>query len=292
MLENPFAVRKLIEKSTAPYAKNPFCLMTDVSQLHGFNEFSELMQHAAKVFPDSWYICFNIPTTPKHPAADLVRLVPSILNDFNKSRMLRRAKVSGLRMCNLYERSQRLHYVTDILASCTFDAVAISSAIADYLGLGNRLYAVFRSAPMVKDIMHSKKGDRLKTPIRVIRQTGEDILKRFWRFVPLSRHEIYSELIVDNLLEYDRKIVICFESHSLSLPAMLEYVMNALSKEKLFSHIEFGARNETLQLSRYDMIYNERYLTSQVTNATLNLRFRNYSAFGSFFRNPNYSFYK
>lgn len=289
MTDNPFVLRNLVKKSNAPYAKNPFCLMTDVNQLKGFEEFFELMKHAAKVFPDSWFVSFHVPTSSKYPAADLVRVVPSILNDFNKSRMLRRAKVSGLRMCNLYEKSRHLIYISDILASCSFDAVAISSALADYLNLGNRIYAVFRPTPMVKEF---QKGESRRTPKRVLRTTGEDILEAFWRNTPLSRHEIYTELIIDDMDDYARHVVLCFESHSLSLPAMLEYVMTAMGKYRLFSHIEFGARNDSLILSRYDHVYSERYLSSQVTNASLDLRFRNYSAFGSFFRNPNYSFYK
>ena len=102
MSYNPFALmnksKKLVMRSTAPIYKGKFALSTDVKLFHRFEHITSTMLRAAESMPDAYFVHFKITTDVP---ADTVRIVPSVLQSFNRSRVMRRACVSGIRMCNL-----------------------------------------------------------------------------------------------------------------------------------------------------------------------------------------------
>ncbi|MBQ7787137.1 MAG: hypothetical protein IJ378_03105 [Alistipes sp.] len=89
---------KIVYRSNKPVYKRENVLTTDVIPIAGFSEVTELFPDVFSQHPDAWYLHYEF----FDKDTDLIRKrVPSILNAFNRSRVLRREKISGVRVCNI-----------------------------------------------------------------------------------------------------------------------------------------------------------------------------------------------
>lgn len=272
-LTTDLGFKKLVRRSQRKNYNRNIVLTTNVNLLSGFNDFVALMHSAASTSPTAWFLQYH---TRAFKPEEIVRVVPSVLNGFNTSRILRRASVSGLRMCNLYSRGNASYYITDILLSCTFDAIAMASAIADFAKLGTRCYASF-SVPR----SHSCKADLVTL--------ADKLTAQFWRSSGLPRHAAIVQHSYENL---PFSFTLIFESNTLSLPALLQHICDAFHSVKDLSYIAIGRDNDMLRLSRKDLIDESLYNVFDPDKLFASCRYRNFSAFGKFYRNPNYQFYK
>lgn len=273
MSYNHFQIRNLVRRSDAPVYKNQFVLTTDVNRLAQLDDFKKVMQLAADSSPDAWYLHFH--TRAREPR-DTVRIVPSALNAFNSSRVLRRSRVSGLRMCNLYQKqSGAYYYVSDMVVSCSFDAIAIASTLADYCKLANRVYVSFDYPKSCRQ--NPKKAD--------YRAYAEQLIREFWSRSMLARHSVFVSPEPHDVLSF--YVTLVFEPKSMELWPLLEYIFRSLG-DKL-SHLSIN-NNETLIISRTSQVEDDLYFAYKPTDVFARVRYRRFSAFGTFYNNPNYLF--
>lgn len=263
--------RKLVKRSTAPYFSNSFVLQTDVNQFAQFDSVTATMKRAAESMPDAFFLHLKIPADN---CADAVRIVPSVLNSFNRSRTLRRANISGIRICNVLNELGRHFYVSDMVVSCAFDAVAICSGVADFATLGAHIFA---SIPIP---LHLKKGGR-----KSCLNFAETLINRFWSRSHLARHSV--AVFCDNCV--NDCILLRFEPHTLSQMSLLLSVLSAFRDAKGLS-VEVG-RNSRLMISRAPLWCKSDYIEYYPDRALSNYRYRKTAAFGCFFHNPDYPLY-
>lgn len=275
MSYNPYAFsalkRKLVQRSTNPYYKGQFALVSDVNMFNRFDAVTKTMIRAAQSMADPYYIHFK---TEADEPADMVRLVPTILQSFNRTRTLRRACVSGIRLCNLLQHGQEFHYVSDMVVSCQFDAVSICAGLADYASLGSHLMVKFKVPPQ-----YGHAG------MNGARKFSELAVERFWNSSHLRRHSLF--VCVESL---DTSwCTLRFEPSDVSHIALLNYILGAFMSYKGVEVIV--GRANRLVVSRAPMWLREDYLTYQPLNANANFRFRRAAAFGTYFHNPDYKLY-
>lgn len=269
MNHNPFVIsqlkRKLVERSTAPRYKGNFVLTSDVNLLCNFDDFCTTMQSASKSMPDPHYLHFKIETDVP---ADAVRYVPTILQSFNRTRTMRRASVSGLRMCNVYSDRGDWYYVSDMVVSCSFDALALACSLSEYAHVGSFLTASY-------SIPSRYKG-------RNVMQFANLVMERFWSKSRLARHAV--AVYIDEHRSTSDTLRIIFEPKSLQPISLLTYILNGFTD---FRTVEVG-RNSRLIISKFPMWAKEDYLVYTPDKALSNFRYRHFSGFGMFYNNPDF----
>ena len=275
MESNIYAIRnlgkKLVQRSTAPYYKSNFALVTEVTHFGQFDTVTATMLRAAQSMPEPYFIHVKIETdTP----ADMVRVVPSILQSFNRTRTLRRQCVSGIRMCNLVRTPEDWHYISDMVVSCSFDAVALCAGLAEYASLGSHVLVTFEIPRNFRN-----QGDRGRDKFVTMQE------QRFWKRSRLSRSAV--GVFADSWQGY--KVVIRFEPHSLSHIALLNYILIAFHDVKDL-HVEVG-RGSRLIVSRLPLWDKHDYAIFKPDAVAVGVRYRRAAAFGRYHHNPDYLLY-
>ena len=275
MNSNYFCVRnlrkKLVQRSTNPYYKGKFALVTDVNELAQFQSVTETMVRAAQSMPDAFFIHFKIDT---EDPGEAVKVVPSILQSFNRTRTLRRACVSGIRLCNLLNTRVGWYYVSDMVVSCAFDAVSICAGLADYSSLGSQILTSISIPKMI-----------LKRGSNGIARFAEQRIERFWSRSKLARHSLH----ISYEIYGNSHIVLCFEPTTISHIALLNYILDAFRDSDNLV-VEVG-RNSRLIVSKEPLWVREDYLCFAGNKIGVNYRYRHAAAFGRFHRNPDYLLY-
>ena len=201
---------------------------------------------------------------------EAVRRVPKCLHAINRSRVLRRARISGLRMCNLVNRGPNAdYYVTDMVVSSLYDAAVICSGLLTY---HSSAYA---------DI-EFKIDDTLNKRYRLIRQ--EKLFNDFWRRSCLSRHALHIEFLEPDPL---------FGTLRWRISSKRLQLMDAVYKvlECLISEISsVSMADERIIISRSSNAEAENYTANDFQRA-LPFRYRHYSAFGIYCNNPKFLLY-
>lgn len=262
--------KKLVRRSTNPYYKGQFALVSDVNLMARFDAVTQTMQRAAESMPEPYYLHFKIDTDCP---ADAVRIVPTILQSFNRTRTMRRAAVSGIRMCNLLSYNNTIDYVSDMVVSCAFDAIAISAGLAEYSSLGSHMYV---QIPIPRDYLRRKDGQTFFANLAI---------EKFWRSSKLRRHSVF--VAVDSVLS--QTIVLRFEPKIISHIPLLSYILAAY-KDYSDLRVEVG-RGGRLIVAKSPLWLKEDYFVFKPIDVLNNIRFRRAAAFGSFHHNPDYKLY-
>lgn len=273
MTYNPFVIhnraKKLVRRSSKPIYKGQFALTTNVTAYSKYDAVTKTMKRAAESMADPWFLHFKIDTdTP----ADAVRLIPTILQSFNRTRTLRRARISGIRLCNLWSDRGAWFYCSDLVVSCSFDAVAISSALAEYSSLGTFLMVSY-SIPV-----NVRRGGSSS-----IRNFAHSCTERFWQSSKLARHAV--RIAIDTSRSDKEDLWFTFEPITLSPLALLAYILNGYSPD--LHTVEVGL-NSRLVLSRSPMFDIANYSTWQPDKMMSGVRYKHAAAFGTFYNNPDF----
>lgn len=263
--------RQLVARSTNPYYKGKYALVTDVTHFANFDRVTETMQRAAECMPDAFYLHFKCET---ELPADIVRVIPTILQSFNRTRTMRRARVSGIRLCNLVKLVTGWHYISDMVVSCAFDAVALAAGLAEYSSLGAHIMVRCDVPTPI-----ARRGER------AMEQFAAGIIDKFWRRSRIARHCV--RVAVEDVRKTG--VVLCFEPLTVSHIALLSYILNALTAIKGL-HVEVG-RNHRLIIGKQPLWTKDDYLVYPAANIGANYRYRRVAAFGSFYHNPDYLLY-
>ncbi len=266
----------LIKRSTKPVYKREIVLSTELMPFSGVSKFIDLMADVKKECPDAWYLRCKIWGFDR--SADVVRVVPTIINSFNKSRILRREKISGLRLCNLKPDSRgRVIYTTDLIVNNTFSAECFVSAFRDFLHLPQACTIYFRNPPQRNKAAF----------VRVLARASE----KFWRRTKLN-HDYLT--IIPN--EVNRET----DPLNLGLPSWrvesnfmhiaLSSILDVLRTD--IHSIEFGSGSKgMLEISRFCPLEASDYDSRDIDKILDPARYRRFSAFGRFCKDPHYIVY-
>lgn len=262
--------KNLVTRSTAPIYKGKFALNTDVTLFRRFEHLTATMLRAAESMPDAYFVHFKVTTDVP---ADTVRIVPSVLQSFNRSRVMRRACVSGIRMCNLAMTSANdWVYCSDMVVSCSFDAISICGGLADFSSLGNHI-CVTLSLP--KNVLHN---------VEAVRRCADRYIARFWSSSRLARHSVF--IRIDRQL--GNTLVLEFEPKGISHISLLSYVLAAFADDLISVMI---GRNNRLLVSKRPMWSQDDYLIYDADKIERCFRYKRAAAFGHYFNNPDYLLY-
>ena len=262
--------KKMVRRSTNPYYRGKFALVTDVNVMARFDAVTQTMQRAAESMPEPYFLHFKIET---ECPADAVRIVPSILQSFNRTRTMRRAAVSGIRMCNLLSYNNTIDYVSDMVVSCAFDAVAISAGLAEYSSLGSHMYV---QLPIPRDYLRRRDGAQFFANLAV---------EKFWRSSKLRRHSVF--VAVESILA--QTVLLRFEPKAISHIPLLSYILDAY-KDYSDLRVEVG-RGSRLIVAKSPLWLKEDYYIFKPIEVLNDIRFRRAAAFGAFHHNPDYKLY-
>ena len=118
------------QRSEAPIYKSKIVLSTGFLQNSRCMKFQENLNKLKKEFPSCWFVHFE---RCDHDPAKLIYSVTNVLYSLNKSRPLRRARVTGIRACCLLtEDAPRLKYICDMGITSWFGTSVIASGLLQY----------------------------------------------------------------------------------------------------------------------------------------------------------------
>lgn len=261
---------QMVKRAPVPVYRRENVLTTDYLPIVGVDN---LTQHFPTVFAnhsDPWYLHYEF---YHDDAVEAVRRVPSILNSFNRSRTLRRARISGIRLCNLDTSRKPFRCINDMVISSTYGAMLIASLADTFCSIHQEVIINFTAS--------GKRDKRLKE------YRHNALLDKFWRRSNLSRHSVMIERLED-----DDPLSLGFLSWRVTTTKSLFDVVYKLI-EILYSEIDeviFGALR-SLRLSKSPTFDPEDYLYRPMDKVLVNVRYRRYSAFGVYHNNPQFLLY-
>ena len=267
----------LVSRSDNPIYKCECVLSTDVLPIVGFDAVTKQFDRVFTNHSRPWYLHYHFyGDTPK----DLVRRVPSILNCFNRSRRLRRARISGLRLCNLDTTKKPYRYTTDMVISSSYGAMLFATLANNYCRIDSEVYITFN--PLVKQ---SYKGRRDMCRAKEFRHL--DLVEKFFRRSKLSRHSCTIDRLEDEDL-LDLGVIVWVVRSSRSIFDIVFAIIEALYDD--ISTVEFGPLR-LLQLSKTPTADVDNYWQRPVDKFLYDARFKKASAFGIYHNNPEYPLY-
>lgn len=245
----------------------PTVLSTEFVPISRFDQFRQKMADVAKEHSNPFYIHYEFRTDD---VVEAVRRVPKCLHAINRSRVLRRARISGLRMCNLVNRGPNVnYYVSDMVVSSLYDAAVICSGL---LTFHKAAYA---------DI-EFKVDDVRQKRFRLIKQ--EQMFNDFWRRSCLSRHALHIEFLEPDPLFGSLRWRISSKKLELmdAVYKVLEYLGSEISSVSMADERIIISRNSNAEAENYSANDFQR---------TYPVRYRHYSAFGIYCNNPRFLLY-
>lgn len=263
---------KIVYRSNKPVYKRENVLTTDVIPIAGFSEVTELFPDVFSQHPDAWFLHYEF----FDKDTDLIRKrVPSILNAFNRSRVLRREKISGVRVCNIDCTRKIPRCVNDMVISSTYGAVLIASLADTFQRISDQVIITFKPVPNNRD---RKRWVALRS---------EELMNRFWRRSHLPKSGIILERIED-----DDPLMFGVFSWRLSTSKpifdILFKLLTILYDE--IDDVQIGSKGY-FRLSKSPTADPGDYMYRPVDKLLYNIRYRRYSAFGIYHNNPKYLLY-
>lgn len=262
---------KRVKRSSAPVHSNPFALVTDVTAFSRFDAVTATMKKAAQSMPDPYYLHFrNYFDDP----ADAVKIVPTVLQSFNRSRTLRRQCISGIRMCNVYSHNRSWYYVSDMVLQSAFDACMMCAGLADFAHFGSH---ILLTIPIPRPYINGGLGGHARF--------AELCEKRFWNESRLRRASV--GFFVESYKASN--LVVRLEPHGLPHVSLLSYVLRVFNPYKgVKVSVGMGDR---LIVSRDPLWVKGEYQTFAPDKDLARFRYRHASAFGKYHNNPDYLLY-
>lgn len=255
----------LVKRSQNPVYKCANVLTTDVLPIAEYERFTDLMRSSAIDYPDSWYLH----TTLKGEPQDITRVLPTIIQSFNRSRPLRRARISGLRMCNYIAHINRPYYVTDMLITSTYGALLFVAALCEYAN----------SFPDAVVTLKPGCDKPIKSTARYVHKSAID---RFWRRAKLPQH--YCTIIPN----FDDPLRMGYVSWNVTSKDIIGSLWAILENLRLdVESVKIGQ----IEISRNPLHDPEEYTVREFDKVRVPLRYRRFSAFGTFHNNSKYLLY-
>lgn len=172
-LDAPF----LVTRVSKPFHKCETVLTTDVLPLIRAQRWHDSLVAIGNNHRDAWYLRY---TFEYRDAAEAVKRVPSVIAQMNRSRVLRRAKISGARMCVIQQwHGRKSKYISNLVCSCSFDAMVFASLLNTFDRFDDQFYIDF------KPLSFGKRNRK-----NVLRAKFDDLVEKFYRRSKLPRNTV------------------------------------------------------------------------------------------------------
>ena len=263
---NFFAVRNLVKREALPEYNRKYALMSGVGLIRGAEVYQQHIDALEKTHPNLWHVQLNC----KGKTADLPRIVPSIFVSFNKSRILRRLKISGIRACNLlHDHDDCSRYLCDLTFLDVLGVRCFTAAVQDYFKLPNQIRARFRY-PRIR-----------RGPARSMLRN--ETIEAIYRHVGVPKSKMY---ITEKLDDFDErsKDYACYELIIDCNTINMYNVVAALDTLPLL--IEFTVSN-ILRCSRHQLFEPENYV-EHFAHRHLLPTYKHFQAFGELHNHPHF----
>ena len=266
----PFMVRR----STKPVYTCERVLSTDSLPIVGFDAVTTLFPVVFAKHSRPWYLHYRF---YGNDPADMVKRVPSIINAFNRSRTLRKAKISGIRICNVDCSNHKMRYVTDMVVSSSYGAILMAALANNFEKIDNVARISFYPV--------ATKGLRCTRDMKRAKEVRhQDLVEKFFRRSKLSRHSC----TIDRHEDEDPLNLGIIEWEVRATRSLFDIVYKII--EVLYDDIldvSFGTPRFFV-LSKTPTADVDNYLQRPVDKLLHNLRYKRASAFGIYCKNPEY----
>ena len=236
-------------------------LQTDVLPLVRAQEWRDKLVAIGEHHKDAWYIKYVFSSTD---AASAVLRVPAVIAQTNRSRVLRRAKISGARMCNIQQwHGKRCKYLTNIVCSCTFDALVFANLLNSFDYFDSSFTLTFKPLNVV--------GRNRK---QAIKYKIDDYIEKFYRRSKFARNMVALHRCEDDDF---------LGSFSIEVTTVKPIFDVALIACDIFKDdieaVTFGD-GSMFEMSRYPNIDVDDYVTRPIDKIKADFCFRPFRGFG------------
>lgn len=251
----------LVTRVSKPFHKCETVLTTDVLPLIRAQRWHDSLVAIGNNHRDAWYLRY---TFEYRDAAEAVKRVPSVIAQMNRSRVLRRAKISGARMCNIQQwHGKRCKYLTNIVCSCTFDALVFANLLNSFDYFDDSFTLTFK--PL--DVVGRQRKQAIKYKI-------DDYIEKFYRRSKFARNMVALHRCEDDDF---------LGSFSIQVTTVKPIFDVALIACDIFKDdieaVTFGD-GSMFEMSRYPNIDVDDYVTRPIDKIKADFCFRPFRGFG------------
>lgn len=267
------SIEKHPYRSEKPIYKGDAVLSTDFLASDRSRKFEELLIRLKANHPDLWYIHFE--RQGDNPR-DLVNSVTNVLYQINRSRPLRRMRITGVRSSCLDTRNRLLRYICDLAVTSFFGAATITSGLLHY------------HTPQFVEVSFSLPRIAAKNRKLAIHSTHLLMLERFFTESGYSRDSVHIENVTEEtyIQPSTQSIYWRISSERYDLLDICYSIENLFHRN--IDGFDFSQGRFKLRLSR-SLIYEANdYLERPFDKILIPVRFRRYSSFGKFHLDPQY----
>lgn len=258
---------QLVDRKQNNVYKRETVLSTDVLPFVRARDYEQTLRLIAQSHKDSWYLHYHFFCDD---AAEAVRRVPSVTYSFNRSRVLRRAQISGARMCNLAHKKGLFYYVTDMVVSCSFDALVFASLLNTFKKFDDEITIEFKSLHII--------GRNRK---RLLMGRYEELIEKFYRRSKLPRNSVhFARLEDEDLLGAIRTKV----TTTKPLFDIVHIICDVLGDD--VETIKFGDKGY-FEMSRICTVELDLYTERPFDSIVNNFNYRKFSSFGCYANGQN-----
>lgn len=259
---------QIVNRCSKPRYTCENVLSTEVFPFVRAREYAQTLKLIAAAHPDSWFIRYHFMTDDAEAA---VRRVPSVTMQFNRSRVLRRAQISGARMCCLSHHNLLYYYVSDMVVSCSYDALVFATLLNTFQKFDDKIVVEFKS-------LHIEGRGRK----RLLVHHYDELVEKFYRRSKLPRNAVrFSRLDSDEILLGDIR---CELTTTKPLFDIIRILCDVLNDD--VESIKFG-KHTLFEMSRVSTIDLDSYTFRPIDGIVDKFNYRKFSSFGCYANGQN-----
>lgn len=270
-MDNIFKLRAAYRASVEAAAKKdrfalPSLLSTGLTLLHRADRFGKLLEELETKF-HLWHVRLTFVES----AREVTRVVPNIFYSFNKSRVLRRLKITGIRACNITNVGH------DSFRSINDIAFVESFAVVYFIEALFKMFPDWSQDLRVKFRYPRKRGGRsFRADLASDRQR---IIADLYRMLG-CRHDA---ILIEEVPPIDPDEREFFELVIIPKRVALFTLLQVLFDLKDFRGLRTGKYVEVSNVMPFFHLNDYHYIPLQNFNLP---PFRHFTAFGDFYNNP------
>lgn len=268
-------VQTFPKRSTAPVYKGEIVLSTDFLQNSKTQKFNDNLNKIVANFPDHTFIHFEMEGEEPHK---LVYSVTNTLYALNRSRPLRRAKVSGIRACCLNHLHKNWKYICDLGFTSFFGASVVASGLLQYF-TPNDCEIIFKGSKRVA-------GNRRA----ILHNLHVDYSTRFYAETGLTKNTVHLLNVSEDTMGIGLPTLVWrVSSERMDLFDLVYSIVEVFGFE--VEEIRFKKWHTSMIISRDNIFNPDKYVERPFDKALLGFRFRRFSTFGRFHNDSEYMVY-
>lgn len=260
---NLFAVRNLVKRCKESRYSGKFALSSKIGLLRGVDLYRDALDFLKETQRQCWHCQLVFNGKPD----DVTRVVPSIFYSFNRSRILRRLKISGIRACNVIMERGNAKYVGDITFIDRLGVQCFAQALETY----------FEPKHTLRVRLKYPKGTR-----SVSRAFQRQLaIEAIYRYMGCPKSKLY---IVENVNENDEY----FNTYELIIEYKEQRLYNLIAAILALPQLDELSLGNFFRCSSSRLFDEDNYYFMEAQEQLLP-RYKHFSAFGELHNNPRFT---